>query len=135
MDLYSLIKENFISGEWKKISLKKIYSFLEAKKPFEQKAVLKILNALENDGEIIFLDGFYLLTEEANLIKGVLRGNEKGFAFLVPENGGSDYFIPNRNLNGALHQDLVLARKAEKSLKGSNDEAVVVRILKRGVTT
>ncbi|MBR2385173.1 MAG: ribonuclease R [Clostridia bacterium] len=134
MDLYSLIKENFISGEWKKVSLKKVYSLLEAKKPYEQKAVLKILNALENDGEIVFLDGFFIATKQADLIKGVLRGNEKGFAFLVPESGGSDYFIPNRNLNGALHQDLVLARKVEKSLKGSNDEAEVVRILNRGVT-
>lgn len=134
MDLYSLIKQNFISGEWKKISLKKINSLLEAKRPFEQKAVLKILNALENDGEIIFLDGFYTAVEHANLIKGVLRGNERGFAFLVPENEENDYFIPNRNLNGALHQDIVLARKVEYSAKGSNDEAEVVRILKRGVS-
>ncbi|MBR2337290.1 MAG: ribonuclease R [Clostridia bacterium] len=134
MDLYSLIKENFISGEWKRISLKKINSLLEAKRPFEQKAVLKILNALENDGEIVFIDGFYVATVHADLIKGVLRGNEKGFAFLVPENGGSDYFIPNRNLNGALHQDVVLAKKVQSSVKGSNDEAEVVRIIKRGVT-
>ena len=134
MDLYSLIKQNFISGEWKNISLKKINSLLEAKKPFEQKAVLKILNSLENDGVIVFLDGFYVATEQADLIKGVLRGNEKGFAFLVPEKGGSDYFIPNRNLNGAMHQDLVLARKVENSIKGSNDEAEIIRILKRGVT-
>ena len=134
MDLYSLIKQNFISGEWKKISLKKINSLLEAKRPFEQKAVLKILNALENDGEIIFLEGFYTAVEHANLIKGVLRGNERGFAFLVPENEENDYFIPNRNLNGALHQDIVLARKVEYSAKGSNDEAEVVRILKRGVS-
>ncbi len=134
MDLYSLIKQNFISGEWKNISLKKINSLLEAKKPFEQKAVLKILNSLENDGVIVFLDGFYVATEQADLIKGVLRGNEKGFAFLVPEKGGSDYFIPNRNLNGAMHQDLVLAKKVENSIKGSNDEAEVIRILKRGVT-
>lgn len=134
MDLYSLIKENFISGEWKRISLKKINSLLEAKRPFEQKAVLKILNALENDGEIVFIDGFYVATVHADLIKGVLRGNEKGFAFLVPENGGSDYFIPNRNLNGALHQDVVLAKKVQSSVKGSNDEAEVIRIIKRGVT-
>ena len=134
MDLYSLIKQNFISGEWKNISLRKINSLLEAKRPFEQKAVLKILNTLENDGEIVLLDGLYIATEFADLIKGVLRGNEKGFAFLVPQNGGSDYFIPNRNLNGAMHQDLVLARKVENSVKGSNDEAEVVRILKRGVT-
>ena len=134
MDLYSLIKQNFISGEWKNISLRKINSLLEAKRPFEQKAVLKIMNTLENDGEIVLLDGLYIATEFADLIKGVLRGNEKGFAFLVPQNGGSDYFIPNRNLNGAMHQDLVLARKVENSVKGSNDEAEVIRILKRGVT-
>lgn len=134
MNLYSYIKDNFISGEWKDISPKKIYSLLEAKKPFEQKSILKILSSLEDEGVIVFSDGKYISFEFSNFIKGNLRGNEKGFAFLIPENGGDDYFIPNRNLNGALHGDTVIAKKVENSLKGSSDEAEVVKILKRGVT-
>lgn len=133
MNLYNIIKENFITGEWKKISPKKIYAIFEAKKAFEQKSILKILNSLEDEGLIAFIDGIYMPFELSGLIKGTLRGNEKGFAFLVPNCGGSDYFIPNRNLNGAMHKDEVLARKVDNSIKGSSDEAEVVKILKRGV--
>ena len=135
MNLYKVIKDNFISGEWKKISPRKIFAFFEANKPFEQKSITKILNSLEDEGLIIFIDGHYVLVEFSGLIKGTLRGNEKGFAFLIPENGEDDYFIPNRNLNGAMHKDEVLAKKVENSLKGSSDEAEVVKILKRGVQT
>ena len=135
MNLYNVIKENFISGEWKRISPKKIFALLQAQKPFEQKSILKILNSLEDDGVIVFLDGVYFAVEFSDLIKGTLRGNEKGFAFLIPENDGKDYFIPNRNLNGALHGDEVLVRKVENSIKGSSDEAEVVKILKRGIQT
>lgn len=135
MNLYSLIKDNFTSGEWKRISPKKICQLLGAQKPYEQKSIKKILDSLEDSGEIIFLDGFYSAVEYTDLIKGELRGNEKGFAFLIPEGGGDDYFIPNRNLNGALHKDEVLARKVENSLKGSSDEAEVIKILCRGVQT
>ena len=133
MNLYNIIKENFITGEWKQISPKKIYAIFEAKKAFEQKSILKILNSLEDEGLIAFIDGIYMPFELSGLIKGTLRGNEKGFAFLVPNCGGSDYFIPNRNLNGAMHKDEVLARKVDNSIKGSSDEAEVVKILKRGV--
>ncbi len=135
MNLYKVIKDNFISGEWKTISPKRIFKFFEATKPFEQKSISKILDSLESEGVIVFLDGVYLSVEFSNLIKGKLRGNEKGFAFLIPSDGSDDYFIPNRNLFGALHGDEVLARKVENSIKGSSDEAEVVKILKRGVET
>ena len=133
MNLYSFIKDNFISGEWKGISFKKICSLVQANKPFEQKSVQGILNSLEDEGEIICINGLYSAIEFAGVIKGKLRGNERGFAFLIPEKGGDDYFIPNRNLHGALHEDIVIAKKVDYSLKGSSDEAEVLKILERGV--
>ena len=135
MNLYLKIKENFINGIWNNITPKKICSLLEAKKPFEIKAIQKILNDLENDGVIIFCDGKYYDLESSGFIKGVLKGNERGFAFLIPDNGDDDYFIPNKGLFGALHKDEVIARRVENSEKGSSDEAEVIKILKRGVTT
>ena len=133
MNLFNFIKDNFISGEWKNITPKKIYSLLEARKPFEQKSIQKILVSLEDEGLIVYDDGKYTAFEFSDFLRGSLRGNEKGFAFLIPENGGDDYFIPNRNLHGALHADTVIAKKVTNSLKGSSDEAEVVKILKRGV--
>ncbi|MBQ8725995.1 MAG: ribonuclease R [Clostridia bacterium] len=134
MNLFSFIKDNLISGEWKGVSFKKICSFAQASKPFEKTAVQSVLNSLEEEGEIICINGLYSAIEFSGVIKGKLRGNERGFAFLIPENGGEDYFIPNRNLHGALHEDVVIAKRVEHSLKGSSDEAEVLKILKRGVT-
>ncbi len=58
--------------------------------------------------------------------EGELRGNARGFAFLLREDGG-DFFVPHRSLNGAQHGDYVKARL----VKG--DEAEVVAVLKRGI--
>ena len=68
------------------------------------------------------------------LIKGKISGNERGFAFLIPEDRVShpdDYFLPRRSLRGALHGDVVLAQRVRSE---SGDEAEVIRILERGYT-
>ena len=63
-------------------------------------------------------------------IVGVVQGSGKGFAFLIPENGGGDLFIAARNLGGALHGDTVEAVKIGN--RRGNGECEVVRIIKRG---
>ncbi len=59
--------------------------------------------------------------------EGELRGNSRGFAFLV-RGEGADLFIPHKGLNGAQHGDRVRAR----IVKG--DEAEVVGIINRGIS-
>lgn len=59
--------------------------------------------------------------------EGELKGNARGFAFLIREEG-EDLFIPHRSLYGAQHGDFVKARL----VKG--DEAEVVTVLKRGIS-
>lgn len=58
---------------------------------------------------------------------GVVRANERGFAFIAPDNGGKDFFAPKKNLNGAYHGD----RVTFYHVKGTADEAVVVNIAER----
>lgn len=58
--------------------------------------------------------------------EGVLRGNRRGFAFLLRENG--DLFIPHKGLHGAMHGDRVKARV-------TGNEGEVVEILERGYTS
>jgi len=59
---------------------------------------------------------------------GTIQGSERGFAFIIPQNGGHDYFVPRRSVNGAYDGDLVLA----SPVKGTADEACVIKILQRG---
>lgn len=67
------------------------------------------------------------------VIKGVLQGNSKGFAFLIPEDKEQkDIFIAPKNLMGALHADTVLVRILPKEGEQS-DEGEVIEILQRGM--
>ncbi|MDR3216971.1 MAG: ribonuclease R, partial [Clostridiaceae bacterium] len=63
--------------------------------------------------------------EESELITGTLKGNRKGFAFLLRE--GGDIFIPHSNLRGAMHGDIVKAGITD------GDAGEVVEIVERGI--
>ncbi|MBR1868325.1 MAG: ribonuclease R [Clostridia bacterium] len=134
MNLYDYVKEQFNNGNFIGKSKKYVFSFLNANERFEKKSVEKILRKIEDEGEYLFYDGKFQTARSAGLIKGTIKGNERGFAFLLVEGGElPDLFIPNKYLNGAEHKDLVLAVKtAEKT--GNSDEAKVVKIIKRGIT-
>ncbi len=129
-------KENFINlfldGT---LALKTVEEICKTLKiPYrEKKRVQDLLETLEKEGVIYQNDGGrYGTSEQLGLIKGKLVGNERGFAFLVPENKErfeNDLFIPHRALRGALHGDVVLA---EKTASETGDEGAVVKIIERG---
>lgn len=99
----------------------------------EKKRLVDLLDALSDEGEIFINDGGrYGTSEQLGLIKGTISGNERGFGFLVPEDKEchpEDFFVPHKNLRGALHGDIVLA---ERVYGKSDDEVLVIRILSRG---
>ena len=101
----------------------------------EKKRLTQVLDTLVDEG-LIYKDngGRYGTATALGLIKGKISGNERGFAFLVPEDREAhpdDYFLPRRALRGALHGDVVLAQRVRSE---SGDEAEVIRILERGYT-
>ncbi|MBR4943708.1 MAG: ribonuclease R [Clostridia bacterium] len=102
----------------------------------EKNRLLDLLQKLCDEGEIFQNDGGkYGTIAQLDLIKGVINGNERGFAFLIPDDKevyGQDFFIPHKSLHGALHGDTVLA---EKVFGRSDDEASVIKILSRGYST
>ena len=122
----------FTDGALPPSTLQSVAKFLGAS-PQDKKKLLALLEELCEDGLLVqSTKGKYGTPEQLGLIKGRLVGNERGFAFLVPDKkteGEKDFFIPHRNLHGAMHQDLVLANRIE------GDEAEVFKILERGYTT
>jgi len=129
------VYEQFLNGNLENKTLGEIAAHFMLP-PHERRRLLTTLDSLVKDGLIFLNDGGrYGTAEGLGLIKGVLSGNERGFAFLVPETkkeGEEDYFIAHKNLNGAMHGDTVYA--VEIQGRGEH-EAEVVKILSRGYTT
>ncbi len=65
---------------------------------------------------------------DENLIEGVISGNEKGFAFLLNNDG--DYYVSKYDLKGAINGDTVLCKEVKSS--GHSRQAEVVKIISRG---
>lgn len=63
----------------------------------------------------------------AEIMQGVLRANGRGFAFIAPDSGGKDFFVPHKALNGAYHGD----RVNFYHVRGTEDEAAVVSVVER----
>ncbi|WP_114417428.1 ribonuclease R [Marinospirillum perlucidum] len=76
--------------------------------------------------------GAYALINKLDLIKGRVQAHRDGFGFLVPEAGGSDLFLHNKQLRKVWDGDLVLVREVGKDGRGRR-EGVVVEVLERGV--
>lgn len=65
-------------------------------------------------------------------VEGKVQGSGKGFAFLIPTDGGDDLFIAARDLFGAIHGDDVVAKVTGNRRGGG--ECEVLKVLKRNVT-
>lgn len=64
------------------------------------------------------------------VLKGKIQGNERGYAFLIREDGGNDIFIPHGELRGAMHADVVLCERVIRG--GERPSARVLKIIERG---
>ncbi len=129
----SLLRQ-FQNGSLEKKNITEILKILQI--PYREKnRVIDLLTELVKEGELYQNDeGRYGTSAGLGLIKGKISGHERGFAFLIPENGTlyeQDFFLPRKNLHGALHGDTVLI---ERVFGRSEDEGRVVKILERGYT-
>ena len=78
--------------------------------------------------------GTYALPEQLGYVVGKMQRKERGFGFLIPDEGDEDVFIPASEMNGAFGGDRVLASFSHKSPKDKRKEGIVLRILERGRT-
>ena len=133
------IYEKFLDGTLAVKNINEICKLLSI--PYREKNRLTaLLDELCKEGKIFINDGGrYGTSEQLGLIIGTVSGNERGFGFLVPqdkESYGEDFFIPRKNLHGALHGDTVLCEVVRANYADSErDEVSVMRILSRGYKT
>ncbi len=69
------------------------------------------LKALAAEGLLVVVRGNrYTLPDRVQNVAGRLQGHASGIAFVIPDGGGQDVFIPASRRGGALHGDRVVAR-------------------------
>lgn len=71
----------------------------------------------------------YVLAKTLGLTSGKFQSTERGFGFMLREDG--DVFIPSDKTNGALNGDTVLVRITSRKTKTKRSEGEVVSVLKR----
>ncbi|HAA42955.1 MAG TPA: ribonuclease R [Ruminiclostridium sp.] len=96
----------------------------------------EVLEELESEG-IIFKTkkNRYGVPERMNLSAGTFQGHERGYGFVITNNGEEDIFIPSDSVNGAMHNDIVIARINKKAVGGRRSEGEIIRIVKRANKT
>lgn len=99
-------------------------------------SVIKTLNGLEQDGELILTrKNRYSLPERMGLIKGTIQMHKKGFAFLIPtDESKADVYINPTDLKGAMNRDLVFVRVISNQVGDKRFEGVVEQIIERHST-
>jgi len=112
--------------------------FLGAAGAEEFQALVKLLNEMENEGEIVRTrTARYGVPERMNLVRGKIQAHPKGFGFLIPDDRDHpDIYIHLNDMKGAMHGDIVLGRVTGRSGPGGTKlEGEVVRIVKRAYDT
>lgn len=108
---------------------------------FDMQALKTALNELVKQDKLVrTARGKYMLAEFSSFIRAKLMLTRQGYGFARPEDEAQeDFFIAQRNLNGALHGDIVLVSvenpKFVKGRKPDNRSGYVEKIIKRGYTT
>ena len=116
----------------------------ESKKPLTLDEIAEELGADFVKLEPILIDmemkGAVILTRKAkyglpgymNLLVGRVQRNQKGFAFLIPDNPEEeDVYIKGDDLDNALNNDRVVIRLYKQVVPGKRTEGKVIRILER----
>lgn len=132
MNLNSRLLQLFKESKATFLSRKQIFQLADAHTRFEKGAVGEALDVMVKEGLLYFdkRNARYRLSRQEDFVTGIIDGNTRGFAFLVPDGSeGKDMFIAPHRLNGALHRDRVLARP----IPDTADEAEVVKVISRGM--
>lgn len=122
--------------------------FREAGEPLDAKALartLKVkgeaqevlsrrLNAMARDGQLrLEVSGHYALTDHSGFIAGRVSAHRDGYGFVIPEEGGDDLFLNDKEMMKVLHGDRVLARVTGTDRRG-RPEGTIVEVVERGNT-
>ena len=128
--ILSILKESD-----KALSIDELDSALNLNTIEETKEFSDALRELEDSYEIYRSNkNRYMLLENSNLRKGILRMNKKGFGFVEVSGEEKDIFVAPDNINKALNNDTVIVEILNKN-SGEKREGRIVKTLERDLST
>ncbi len=123
---------DFICNEfYVPMKAKEIAMMLNIPKPQRQE-LQEVLDALVADGKIeVSVKGKYSKSE-GKFLTGIFTAHQRGFGFVTIEGETDDIFIPETQVNGAMHQDTVQISITRGAFLDKRKEGMVTKILSRG---
>ena len=106
---------NVLQNSDKALDIYELQHLLDIDSTSEVSSLLEELRKLED--EVIVYHSQkdkYMMLEKSHLKKGVMRVNKKGFGFVEIDNMDDDIYIAHDDMNGAIHDDIVLVEITSK---------------------
>lgn len=104
--------------------------------PEDRPEFVKLLEELVEEGSIEVTKRGKYKPIEKEVLKGVFTCTKNGYGFVTVEGKEEDYYINEKNMNGAFHEDTVLIETIDTQRKsGHHTEAKIIKILERGLKT
>lgn len=115
----------------KALSADELFDLLNLNDVNDFKILLKTLNQMEDDLLLYRTNkNNFMLFNNSHLKIGIMMATKKGYGFVDIE-GPDDVFVPERNMNNAIHGDKVVVEITSK--KGVSLEGRIVRIIERKI--
>ena len=102
--------------------------------PKSQRGELQeVLDALLAEGKIAVSEKGKYTKAEGKFLVGEFRAHPRGFGFVTVEGQEDDIFIPESQVNGAFHKDIVQVTLLRGESKGRRREGMITKIISRGM--
>jgi ribonuclease R len=116
------------------LNRQEIAELFQIQDPEQLEALRRRLKAMEQAGQLVWnRGGAYGLPHKMDLVRGRVQAHPDGFGFLIPDAGGEDVFLSEKQMLSLLHQDRALVRVTGKDRRNRR-EGVVVEVLERGIS-
>ncbi|HMY40054.1 MAG TPA: ribonuclease R, partial [Marinagarivorans sp.] len=94
--------------------------------PSAIEALRRRLIAMERDGQLVSnRKGAYAVVDKFDLVRGRVQGHRDGYGFVIPQGGGEDIYLTNRQMRKVFDGDEVLVRKGQTDFRGRIEGAII----------
>lgn len=124
---------NILKNSDKALDIYELHDLLHIKTVEEAKELNDELRKL-TDEVIVYHSNKdkYMMLEKSHLRKGVMRTNKKGFGFVEVPGLDDDVYVALENMNGAIHDDVVLVEITSK-MNLDRLDGRILKVIKRQV--